>query len=40
MDTYKPTGTNKDNEFIALSNRHEFEWQSLNDGSKFYVIEM
>ena len=37
---YKPTGANKDSEFIALSGRHEFEWQSLNEGSKFYVIEM
>lgn len=39
-DIYKPTGANKNSEFISLTSRHEFRWQDLNDRSKFYVIEM
>ncbi|MBS4023650.1 MAG: hypothetical protein KGZ79_14735 [Dethiobacter sp.] len=39
-DIYKPTGANKGIEYISLSGRHEFQWQSLNERSKFYIIEM
>lgn len=39
-DIYKPTGARKQEEYITLSDRYEFEWQDFNAKSKFYVIEI
>lgn len=39
-DIFKPTGALKNQEFISLSRRHEFEWIENIDGSKYFVIEI
>jgi len=39
-DIYKPTGAKKNKEFITLSRRHKFIWQSLDEDSKYYLIEI
>jgi len=39
-DIYKPTGSNKNDEYISLVKRHEFKWQNFNSRSKYYVIEI
>jgi len=37
---HKPTGPSKNEEYISLLNKYKFEWQSLRDKSKFYIIEI
>lgn len=37
---YKPTGPNKQDEFISLTRRHEIKWQDLDAKSKYYIIEI
>lgn len=39
-DIFKPTGQGKDEEFISLIGQYSFQWNDLNEESKFYIIEI
>lgn len=39
-DIYKPTGVDKQKEFISLKGDYKFTWQSLNNGRKYFIIEI
>ncbi|MBO1511132.1 hypothetical protein [Metabacillus bambusae] len=39
-DVFKPTGINKNAEYVSLSKRHDFRWESLDEQRKFYIIEI
>ena len=39
-DIFKPTGAKKGKEFIPIKGDYSFVWQSLNEGRKYFVIEI
>lgn len=39
-EIYKPTGPMKGKESILLKGRYDFQWQSLEDNEKYFMIEI
>lgn len=39
-DIYKPTGQSKQDKFLSLTGRYEFEWQDFDSDRKYYIIDI
>lgn len=39
-EVFKPTGQHNHYDFVVLSGKHDFEWVNLNQGRKFYIVEI
>ena len=39
-EIYKPTGTTKGKEYISIKGDYSFTWQHLNEGRKYFIIEI
>lgn len=39
-DIYKPTGQNKNDEFITILGEYDIDWIELNEERKFYIVEI